>query len=87
MYSYNELVARDKASLDIFWLKDDSLADSDNLPPPEIIAGLLGTGRIGQVRVRGSTSFEVSPESRFRSAENFAVSDGVLTGVLRYDVV
>jgi hypothetical protein len=24
---------------------------------------------------------------RFRSAENFAVSDGVLTGVLRYDVV
>jgi type I restriction enzyme M protein len=24
--------------LDIFWLKDDSLADSDNLPPPEVIA-------------------------------------------------
>lgn len=38
MYSYDELVARDKASLDIFWLKDDSLADSDNLPPPEVIA-------------------------------------------------
>ena len=27
-----------KASLDIFWLKDESLADSDNLPPPEGIA-------------------------------------------------
>jgi type I restriction enzyme M protein len=27
-----------KASLDIFWLKDESLADSDNLPPPEVIA-------------------------------------------------
>ena len=26
------------ASLDIFWLKDESLADSDNLPPPEVIA-------------------------------------------------
>jgi type I restriction enzyme M protein len=38
VYSYDELVARDKASLDIFWLKDDSLADSDNLPPPEVIA-------------------------------------------------
>jgi type I restriction enzyme M protein len=38
MYSYDDLVARDKASLDIFWLKDDSLADSDNLPPPEVIA-------------------------------------------------
>ena len=37
-YSYDELVARDKTSLDIFWLKDDSLADSDNLPPPGVIA-------------------------------------------------
>jgi type I restriction enzyme M protein len=37
-YDYAELVARDKASLDIFWLKDESLADSDNLPPPDVIA-------------------------------------------------
>jgi type I restriction enzyme M protein len=37
-YDYDELAARDKASLDIFWLKDDSLADSDNLPAPEVIA-------------------------------------------------
>ena len=37
-YSYDELIARDKASLDIFWLKDDSLADSDNLPAPGVIA-------------------------------------------------
>jgi type I restriction enzyme M protein len=27
-----------RRSLDIFWLKDKSLADSDNLPPPEVIA-------------------------------------------------
>jgi type I restriction enzyme M protein len=38
VYTYEELIARDKASLDIFWLKDDSLADSDNLPAPEVIA-------------------------------------------------
>jgi type I restriction enzyme M protein len=38
VYGYEELVARDKASLDIFWLRDDSLADSDNLPPPAVIA-------------------------------------------------
>jgi len=38
VYGYEELVARDKASLDIFWLKDESLAESDNLPPPEVIA-------------------------------------------------
>ncbi|MCX7172159.1 MAG: class I SAM-dependent DNA methyltransferase [Proteobacteria bacterium] len=37
-YDYDELVARDKASLDIFWLRDDSLADGDNLPAPEVIA-------------------------------------------------
>jgi len=37
-YEYEELVSRDKASLDIFWLRDDSLEDSDNLPDPGIIA-------------------------------------------------
>jgi type I restriction enzyme M protein len=37
-YSYEDIIGRDKASLDIFWLKDDSLADSDNLPAPEVIA-------------------------------------------------
>ena len=38
VYEYDDLIARDKASLDIFWVKDDSLADSDNLPPPGVIA-------------------------------------------------
>jgi type I restriction enzyme M protein len=38
VYDYVDLIARDKASLDIFWLKDDALADSDNLPPPDVIA-------------------------------------------------
>jgi hypothetical protein len=37
-YEYAELIARDKASLDIFWLKDDALADSDKLLPPDVIA-------------------------------------------------
>ena len=37
-YTHAELVARDKTSLDLFWLKDDSLADLDNLPEPEILA-------------------------------------------------
>ncbi len=36
-YSYDELVARDKASLDIFWLRDESLEDSANLPPPDVL--------------------------------------------------
>ena len=33
------LYARDKTNLDIFWIKDKSLADLDNLPDPEILAG------------------------------------------------
>ena len=37
-YDYEELINRDKASLDIFWLRDESLSDSDNLPAPEVIA-------------------------------------------------
>ena len=37
-FSYDELVARDKANLDITWLKDASLDDLDNLPAPEVIA-------------------------------------------------
>lgn len=31
-YDYDNLINRDKASLDIFWLRDESLSDSDNLP-------------------------------------------------------
>ena len=37
-FDYEELINRDKASLDIFWLKDESLEESDNLPEPGIIA-------------------------------------------------
>lgn len=37
-FSYDEIVARDKANLDITWLKDDSLTDLDNLPSPDVIA-------------------------------------------------
>lgn len=37
-YDYEELAKRDKASLDIFWLKDESLSESENLPPPDVIA-------------------------------------------------
>lgn len=37
-FTYDELVARDKANLDITWLRDVSLADADTLPAPEVIA-------------------------------------------------
>jgi len=37
-YTYEELTARDKTSLDVFWLKDKSLTDLDNLPEPDELA-------------------------------------------------
>ena len=37
-FTYNELIKRDKANLDIIWLKDESLEDYEKLPSPEIIA-------------------------------------------------
>ena len=37
-FSYDELLARDKVRLDIFWLRDDSLIDTDDLPPPAALA-------------------------------------------------
>jgi type I restriction enzyme M protein len=37
-FTYDELLQRDKVSLDIFWLKDDSLEDSAGLDDPDVIA-------------------------------------------------
>jgi type I restriction enzyme M protein len=33
-----DVVKRDKANLDIFWLRDKSLEDSDDLPSPDVLA-------------------------------------------------
>ena len=37
-FDYKDLIQRDKANLDIFWLKDESLEDTENLPAPEVLA-------------------------------------------------
>jgi type I restriction enzyme M protein len=37
-FSYDEIAKRDKMNLDIFWLKDKSLEDSENLPEPDVLA-------------------------------------------------
>ena len=37
-FNYDELMKRDKVSLDIFWLRDESLEDMENLPNPDILA-------------------------------------------------
>jgi type I restriction enzyme M protein len=37
-FTYEDLLKRDKVNLDIFWLKDEALEESANLPAPGIIA-------------------------------------------------
>jgi len=37
-FTYDELIARDKVNLDIFWLRDESLEDTANLPDPDVLA-------------------------------------------------
>jgi len=37
-FAYDELIQRDKVSLDIFWLKDESLEDAADLPDPDVLA-------------------------------------------------
>jgi len=42
-FDYEELVKRDKLNLDIFWLKDEALEESANLPPPDVIAAEIAS--------------------------------------------
>ena len=37
-YTYDEILKRDKLSIDLFWIKDQALTDTDSLPPPDILA-------------------------------------------------
>lgn len=37
-FSVDEILKRDKTSLDIFWIKDRALADLDSLPDPDVLA-------------------------------------------------
>lgn len=37
-YTYDEILERDKTSLDIFWLREESLTNLDDLPDPDVLA-------------------------------------------------
>ncbi len=37
-FTYDQITSRDKVSLDIFWLKDETLEDTENLPDPDVLA-------------------------------------------------
>jgi hypothetical protein len=89
-----EAATRLSASIDRFNLGAEIRYRKDYVPagpapPGELRLGLLGSGRIGNVRIRGSTDFDVKPSARFRSAELSAYwsasEQSDWEGVLAYD--
>ena len=57
-FSYDEIIARDKTNLDIFRVKDESLADLDNLPDPDILASeIIENVEAGLDSFKAITSF------------------------------
>ncbi len=62
-FTYEEIAARDKANLDIFWLKDESLEDSENLPPPaELAAEIIESLEAALEEFRGVEAALAQPE-------------------------
>jgi hypothetical protein len=89
-----EAAARLSASIDRFNLGTELRYRKDYVPagpapPGELKVGLLASGHIGDVRIRGSTDFDISPFGRFRSAELSAywsaTEHGDWEGALAYD--
>ena len=62
VYSYEELLARDKVSLDIFWLRDESLANADNLPDPDVIAAEIAEDLRDALELVGEIAGDVGAE-------------------------
>jgi hypothetical protein len=89
-----EAAARLAATIDRFNLAADVKYTRQYLakgpaPPADVVADLIGTGRIGPVRVRGSATWEINGHSRFRGAELTGYWSGSDTtdweGTLAYD--
>ena len=89
-----EAAARLSANIDRFNLGTELRYHKDYVPagpapPGELKLGLLGSGHIGDVRLRGETDFDITPGARFRSAELSAywtaTEHGDWEGVLAYD--
>jgi len=55
---------RDKASLDIFWLRDKSLEESDNLPNPDVLAQEI----VEDLKAALEQFREIAPVSQWRRA-------------------
>ncbi len=61
-FTYDELAQRDKTSLDIFWLKDESLEDTENLPDPDVIAAEIVENLEAALELFGNIEEELEVE-------------------------
>lgn len=52
-YKYEDLIKRDKVCLDIFWIKDKSLEDSENFLEPDVIAGAIAVFKLQSSNFQG----------------------------------
>jgi hypothetical protein len=88
-FDYEELLKRDKASLDLFWIKEKSLTDTDALPAPDIIAAEIAddleaaleqftTGWFGSQVLRGRLAHGFNLEVNAR----YLNTSGALGGAL-----
>ena len=69
-----DAAARLSANIDRFNLSSEiryrkQYSGSGGAQPGELNVGLIGTGHLGDVRLRGSASFDVSPRARLHDAE------------------
>jgi type I restriction enzyme M protein len=62
-FSFDELSKRDKANLDIFWLKDESLEESANLPAPDVIAADIAEDLAAALDQFAEIAASLSPKS------------------------
>jgi type I restriction enzyme M protein len=71
-FAYDDLVKRDKVNLDIFWLKDESLEDSANLPSPDMIAAEI----VEELEAALAQFAEIATDLKADGVERGEVEDG-----------
>jgi type I restriction enzyme M protein len=74
-FSYDQLMERDKVSLDIVWLRDDSLEDADNLPSPDILAAEIVESLEAALSEFAEIARTLSPANSFDTTERLSVSE------------
>ena len=62
-YDYDDLLKRDKIGLDLFWLRDESLEDSANLPDPDVLALEISSDLEAALKQFASIAAELSASS------------------------